>query len=99
MFAEFYEEDLKNYNNDLELMTAGVIAKTSNLIIDHVKAASDNNLTLEDVCHIADTLNLILSSLDRKKTEIGRTEKLLEEERAKNKAREENAEVNDDNHE
>lgn len=83
MFEEIYLQDYANQTRDLELMTTGVIAEAGNLITEHVEAVANNKLTLENVCHIADRLNSVLSEIERKKKEIEYTQKKLAEQRAK----------------
>ncbi len=93
MLESFYQEQAENYKGELELMTVGVIAKTGKIILDNVKAASDDRLTLKDVCDIADELNDMLEALNRKQSSIESMEKAVEDERAKSAK-----ETGDDNH-
>lgn len=92
---DIYAEQLPNEKADLDLMTAGVIATAGSIIINHVEAATDDKLTLTDVCRIADTLNKLLKDLHRKQSNIEFIEKRLEDERSKKTS----AEAGNDNHE
>ncbi len=88
---DYYTEQLKAQKQELDLMTEGTISRVEKMILDHVEPATADSLTLHDVCNIADSLNFMLESLQRKQRDIDYTKKQLSDLKDK--------ETVDDNHE
>ncbi len=68
----FYEELLKNQEANYELMCDGVV---SNAKETFQRALLTDPLTLEEVCHVTDKLDHMLSILKRNKDDIDFTKR------------------------
>lgn len=79
IMKDFYQKQLENDKKELDLIIDGVISKVDKILSDCLDKSVLEGLKLDDICLIADELNALLSTIQRKQKAVDASEKLVKD--------------------